>query len=396
MPVENTQYRGKKILIGRMGDLNLTTMTATKAYDISAFNTNFVSSTKPQKESIDLANNAGQQSADITGSAKFTGTLDMQMPASLAIMLISGVIGTGTQTALTAPIWATGAITAVGNIVKHSNGKYLVAQKVLGDATTGAVEPSITTEVDYDNLAIDGTDASNGVVWKLRDSILNSPDHNTGFCTEKFFIIEYMGEDCGSANIFNTVALNVELTSFNIEKSDGAISQKQSIPWLSTSTKRSSDDDYEAITVTTEIVPRQEMFKADNVTVRVGGAKYGTLHNFSLPYTRNVTGKDSSEPNEQIMVANSPTVSGNLVISLDPAEYAIVQKSDTKSVTVAYDMGDGEKFTATYPAVTFDEPDLQRNGNEPVLLQIMIKPTGNATTAMGTFDVTTATVWGLI
>lgn len=390
---QNTTYRGKKILIGKMTDLNTSTWVASKALDVSAFVTAFTASTKPQKQTVELMANAGQQAADITGSIKFTGNIDFNMATGLLLPLVSGVIGGGTQAALTASVWATATVTAVGDIVKHSGGKYLVAQSILGDATTGATEPTLTTQADYDNLAIDGTDASNGVIWKLRDALYNTPSMKTGFCTDKFFIIERAGEGCGSTNVFDTIALNVELTTFNIEKADGMISQKQSIPWLSTSTTRSSDATYNDITVTSEIKPKEQVYKAEHITVRVDGVQYGTVHNFKLNYSRKVTAIDSVEPLQQIMKVDAPTLTGDITNELDPVEYAIVQASTTKAVTITFDRGDGEKATATFPSVIFDEPDVQVNANEPRLLMIMLKPTGNATTAMGTFNITSATVW---
>ena len=376
-----------------MSDLNTSTWVASKAWDISAFVTKFTASTKPQKESVELMANAGQQAADITGSIKFTGTLDINLATGLLLPLVNGTIGSSAQAALTAPLWATGAVTAAGNIVKLTGGKYLVAQSVLGTATTGAVEPSIVGRNDYDDLAIDGADANNGVIWKLRDTLYNSPLHKTGFCTEKFFIIERAGEGCGSSNVFDTIALNVELTSFKIEKADGTLSQKQSIPFLATNISRSSDATYNDITVTLPVVPKEFLYKAEDITIRVNGVKYGTLHNFMLEYSRKVTAVDSVEPNEQIMKVNSPTFTGSATIELDPAEYAVLQASSTKAVTVTFDHRDGEKMLVTLPSVVFDEPDVVVNGNEPRLLSMVLKPTGNATTPMGTFNITTATAW---
>lgn len=395
MPVaQNTTYRGSKFLLGKMSDLDTGTWVATKALDISAFVTAFTANTKPQKESVELMANDGQQSSDITGSAKYDGNLDLNLATGLLLPLVSGVVGTGTQAALTASDWTATTVTAVGDIVKHSGGKYMVAMSVKGNATTHATtEPLITAELDYDNLPFDGDDADNGVLWKLRDALYNTPAMKTGFCTDKFFIIERTGESCGSANVFDTISLNVELTSFNIEKSDGSISQKQSIPFQATKTYRSSDTDYNDITVTLETKPRDLTYNADHVTVRVDGERYGTVHNFKLPYTRNVATVDSVEPGEQIVKVNAPTISGDITNELDPAEYTTVLASATKEVTVTFDRNDGEKATFTYPSVVFDEPDIQVNGSEPRLLMIMIKPTGSASVAMGTADITTATVW---
>lgn len=391
MPTENTQYRGKGIIIGRMADLNTTTMVATKALNISGFVSAFSADTKPRTESFEAIGNAGQQSADYQTTPKFTGTIDFSLATGLLFTLISGVMGKGTQTPLTASAWTATTVTLVGDIVKHSNGKYLVAQKVIGDATTGATEPSIGAEVDYDNLALDGADASNGVIWKLRDTLFNSPDHSTGFCTDKYFIIERVGEGCGSTNVFDRVALNVELSSFNIEKTDGTISQKQSIPWFATSVTASSDVGYQDITVTLEKFPREEIYAAENITVRVNGQKYGTAHNFKIDYTRTIAQVDTIEPKEQTNKVGSPQTSGDITIELDPAEYSAVLAAPKKSVVITFDKGDGEKAIATYPSVSFFAPDVQVNGNEPRLLNISLKPTGNASQAMATWNITTAT-----
>lgn len=394
MPItENTTYRGQKFLIGRMSDLNTTTMVASKAYDISLFVTNYNANTKPQKEARNPIANAGQQASDNTGSAKFDGTIDFDMATGLASLLIDGVIGTGTQVALAASTWATTTVTAVGDIVKHSNGKYLVAQEVKGDATTGAVEPTLTTEVDRDILPIDGADADNGVIWMLRDALYNTPDHYTGFCTEKFFLIERVGEGCGSSNVFDSISLNVELTSFSISKTDGSIAQKQSVPFQATKTYRSPDAGYRDITFAAPedvITIYDAIYKAEDITVRVDGEKYGTVHNFALNYTRNVTTVDSVEPGEQITKVDAPAFSGDITNELDPAEYSVVLNVVNKTVTITFDRGDGEKIIATLPVVTFDEPEPTTNANEPRLLKIMLKPTGNASQAMGTFNVTTA------
>ncbi len=388
---KNTTYRGKKILLGLMSNLNLTNMEATKALDISAFVTNFNASTKQQTETVSLMANDGQQSADIIGSSKFEGTLELNLATGLLSTLVGGVIGSSAQSDLTADAWAADVVTAVGDIVQLSTGEYLVAQSVKGDKETGADEPDITGKSDYDNLALDGADADNGVIWKLRNNLYNSPDHKTGFCTDKFFIIERVSEGCGETNVFDTVSLNVELTTFNIEKSDGNISQKQSISWLATSTKRSSDTDYEDITITTEIKPRELTYNAEHIKIRIDGSEYGTAHNFKLNYSRKVTAIDSIEPNTQITKVDAPELTGDITIELDPAEYAIVQKSTEKQITVEFDRGDGEKALATYPKAVFNAPEVVVNGNEPRLLTIQIKPIGNNSNAMGTFNITTAT-----
>jgi len=386
---KNTTYRGKKILLGLMSNLNLSTMEASKALDISAFVTNFNASTKQQTESVSLMANDGQQSADNIGSSKFEGTLDLNLATGLLSTLVGGVIGSGdTPTDLDADAWSAGVDTAVGKIVTFGGG-YLVAQTIRGDGTTSDTEP--TAANDYDNLPYDGEDANNGVVWKQRTNLYNSANHNTGFCTDKFFIIERVSEGCDETNIFDTVSLNVELTSFNIEKADGNIAQKQSISWLATSTKRSSDTDYLDITITTEVKPRELTYNAEHIKIRVDGAEYGTAHNFKLNYSRKVTAIDSIEPNTQITKVDAPELTGDITIELDPAEYAIVQKSTEKVITIEFDRGDGEKALATYSKAVFNAPEVVVNGNEPRLLTIQIKPIGNSSSAMGTFNITTAT-----
>ena len=382
---ENTTYRGKQFLIGRMQDLNLISREASKAIDISGFTTSFSVEDKPQKETVELMANNGQQASDITGSRKYSGTLDLNMSAEILIALVSGVIGADTQVALTPPAYAAQAITK-DEVYLHTGGKYLVAQ----NDGTSVTEPTVGAEDDYTDLPIDGD-----VVWKLRHNLYSSSAHESGFCTDKFFIKERVSEGCGSSNVFDTIVENVELTSFVIEKADGAIATKQSIPFLATKSRRSSELDYEDITFATPatdiFVPRDSIYKADDCTIRVDGDKYGTLYNFSLTYTRNATSKDSAEPGEQIIVVNSPTLGGEAVIQLDPIEYNKLIAQDIKEVVIVMTKGDGEKATFTYPTVTFDEPEVQTTGSEPRLLKAMLKPTGSATQYMCTVAIQTAT-----
>jgi len=377
--------------MGRMADLDEGTMVATKAMDISAFVTAFAANTKPQKESTELIANAGQQSADITGSAKFDGNIDLNLATALLLPLVNGVIGSAAQIPLDSSDWATATVTTVGTIVASTTSGYFVAMEVRGDATTGAVEPTGAT--DYENLPFDGADENNCVIWKFRDMLYKSTGHVSGFCTDKFFFIERVSEGCGSSNVFDTIALNVELTTLNIEKSDGTISQKQSIPWFAAKTNRSTDDDYKDITVTTESRPTEMVYVADDVTVRVDTEKYGTVHNFKLPYNRTVKQVDSVEPGVQIVVVGAPTLAGDLTLELDPEEYAIVQKSSVKSLAIVFNKGDGESAVFTYPESVFDEPEIQTNASEPKLMNVKIKPTGNSSQYMATVDVITATVY---
>lgn len=384
---ENTQYRGKQILIGRMNDLNTTTRVASKAIDVSRFVTAFTVDDKPQKETVDLIANGGQQAADIVGSRKYSGNLDINVATGLLIALVSGTYGSATQTATTASVWALSTLTVKDEVKKLSGGKYIVAQNA---GTTGLTEPVITGKADYDNLAVDGD-----VIWKLRDNLYTSTAHTSGFCTDKFFIIERVQEGCGSSNVFDTIMENVEMTSFNFSKADGTIGVKQSIPLMATKSRRSSELDFKDVTVTSTFTPRDITYINDDCTIRVDGAKYGTLHNFSLNYTRNVSMLDSTEPKEQIVKVNSPTFSGEAVIELDPVEYEVLLKQDVKAVAITMTKGDGEKVSVSVPTVTFDEPEIQTNGNEPRLLKAMLKPTGSASQAMATWTIQTATAWSL-
>lgn len=384
---ENTTYRGKKFLIGRMQDLNTGTRTASKAIDISKFVTNFTVDDKFQKETVELLANNGQQASDIVGSRKYSGTLDINVSTGVLIALVSGVIGNATQIATVGTAWAGTTAILKDEVYQLAGGEYIVAQN---DGTTGAVEPTISTEADYDNLPVDGD-----VVWKYRENLYTSTAHESGFCTDKFFVIERVGEECGSGNVFHTIMEDVELTSLNIEKSDGSIASKQSIPLVATKSRRSSELDYEDITVTTEFSPRDLTYNADDCTIRINAEKYGTMHNFSLNYARVVTSVDSTEPAEQIIKVNAPTLSGEAIIELDPVEYEIVKNVDVKSVAITMTKGDGEKATFTYPTVTFDDPEVQTTGNEPRLLKVMMKPTGDLSQYMCTVAVQTATNWSV-
>jgi len=149
------------------------------------------------------------------------------------------------------------------------------------------------------------------------------------------------------------------------------------------------------LTVTSVFEPRDLTYVADDCTIRVNDEIYGTMHNFSLPYTRTVTMIDSTEPGEQIVKVNAPTVSGEAVIELDPLEFNTLLATDVKSMAITMTKGDGEKAVFTYDTATFYAPEIQITGNEPRLMKAMIKPTGKATAPMVKVAIQTATNWSV-
>lgn len=387
MPVaEDTSYRGKQLLVGRMSDLTANTLS--KAIDISAFASEISIMDKPQKKTVEVVNNNGQQSSDITGSTKYEGTVVIHNARGLSAMLMAAVYGkkeTPVFAPLSAPAWATTTAHLKGDIVQLSGGKFLVAQNA---GTTGGVEPVLGSEVDYDNLAsLDGD-----IVWKLRDNLYQG-EYETSFCTDKLILIERASEGCGSANVYDRILENVEFTYCSIAKSDGMISSEQNIPFMATKERRSSQDDFVDVTVTTTISPREDYWLSDNCTIRVDGVKYGTLLNFNLDYTRNVTMTDSTEPFEQIVSNGSPGFTGAGTIKLDPVEYEALLKTDKKTVDIVCDGYDGEKVVYALPSVTFDEPEINREGSREFWMNFVMKPTGDSTQAMASVTVTTSTNW---
>ena len=228
-------------------------------------------------------------------------------------MFMAAIIGKAPTFAFgpkVASLWATATAHTQGDVVKLTTGEYLGAQN---NGTTGATEPVITTETDWGNLALDGT-----VLWKLRTTLYEAGDYETNFCTEKMAIIERNAEGCGGVNVFDRILEGVELTYYAVQKDDGVIVSTQNIPFMAIKERRSSEPGFEDITVTNVIKPREDYFTAENVLIRVDGQKYGTLLNFMLEYTRNVTMRTSTEPNERIVVVDKPTFTGSGTIKLDP------------------------------------------------------------------------------
>lgn len=396
MPVENTKYRGKQFLLGRQADLSGGTLS--KALDISPFVSEFTLDDKPQTKEFTPIANAGQQAALATGAAKFSGTLNINDPRGLLVVLIASTYGRATSFgAKTASAWTTGTVTQVGDVVQHSGGKYLVAKKVYGSATTGATEPALTTETDYATVPSDGTldgvDTSNGVVWTLRDELYTSAGHKTGFCTDEMVIIERAGEGCGSTEAFDTIVTGVELMSYNIAKSDGQINSEQSISFMARKGQRSSASDFEDITVTSTVALPVRYWSQDDWTIRVDGAKYGTLKSINFDFTRNGNTLDSVEPGEQIVDIDAPTFAGQGTLRLDPVEYENIKAVADKAVTISMDGGDGETALFTLPQVQFNSPSIERTGNEPIYMMFEARPIGNATTVMATVDIDTSTNW---
>ncbi len=385
---ENTQYRTKQILIGRMADLNtgVSPMTATKYWDISKYASAFSLDISKNKESVTVVANNGQQAADIVGGVMVEGSLELNLPAEMMMLLISGVYGTAVQTALTATTWAATVVTTKGSIVKLSGGKYLVA-KIGG--TTGSTAPIVTSIANYRTVT-DGT-----VTWILRDNLYSST-HTAGFCTDKFFIVQRVAEGCGSSNTMDTIALNVELNALNIEKTDSSVGNKQSLSLVATKGYFSTDSNFVDITTTSPVNFNEEYWTVDDVLVRIDGAKYGTMYNFSANYARNISMGTSTEPLERITKVDAPTLSGNVTLELDPTEFNVVYNVTRKSVVVTYDKGNGEKIIFTFPKTVFDNMKQSGNANEVRTMTADIKPVGDSTTAMATVTVQTGLSYKLV
>ena len=277
------------------------------------------------------------------------------------------------------------------NNTNNTNNSYKLAKgdslsKVAqNNGTTGATEPVITTETDWDNLALDGT-----VLWKLRTTLYEAGDYETNFCTEKMVIIERNAEGCGGVNVFDRILEGVELTYYAVQKDDGVIVSTQNIPFMAIKERRSSEPGFEDITVTNVIKPREDYFTAENVLIRVDGQKYGTLLNFMLEYTRNVTMRTSTEPNERIVVVDKPTFTGSGTIKLDPVEYELLRKISTKSITISMNGYDGETVNITVPKTQFINPTINKEGSREFWMDFTLNPTGNLDNAMAKVDITTA------
>lgn len=384
MPVaENTNYRGRQILIGFQKDLVGNMLS--KAIDLSAFAEEVTITDNFNMREINPVNNNGQNAGSVVGDAVFEGNLNLNTARALSSMFMAAIIGKAPTFAFgpkVASSWATATAHMQGDVVKLTTGEYLVAQN---NGTTGATEPVITTETDWDNLALDGT-----VLWKLRTTLYEAGDYETNFCTEKMVIIERNAEGCGGVNVFDRILEGVELTYYAVQKDDGVIVSTQNIPFMAIKERRSSEPGFEDITVTNVIKPREDYFTAENVLIRVDGQKYGTLLNFMLEYTRNVTMRTSTEPNERIVVVDKPTFAGSGTIKLDPAEYELLRKISTKSITISMNGYDGETVNITVPKTQFINPTINKEGSREFWMDFTLNPTGNLDNAMAKVDITTA------
>jgi len=387
MPAEETNYRGKQILLGFMKDFNEGTSTLAKAIDISEIVENFDYNSVQQTKETTRTNNNGQGTKTITGKEMYEGTLTMDTARPIMATLMAAVIGRpsgfnfGTNSAAA---WATSTAHLTGDIVSLSGGGYLVAQNA---GTTGATEPTITTEEDYDDLSsLDGD-----IEWKYRTELYEGTGYKTSFCTEQMIIIERAGEGCGSSNNFDRIILGAELGYLTMGQTDGDVVSSQAIPFVARDERRSSKADFEDVTVTTTVAMREDYFQNNQCLIRVDGMKYGTLLNFNLTYTRNTTARDrAGELTEKTVSVDAPTFTGDVSLKFDPAEYEELKPTKTYSVTIELNALDGEKVTTTIPSCQFHTPAVDREGSREWWLTAQLKPTGNLDNAMASIDVSTA------
>ena len=329
----------------------------------------------------------GQASRKDRGTSDFAGNMECKMIGDVMPFIVTHVLGAAAKTDVTAEAWV--ALTAyaafdpyalTGDILLHSNGINNLVCKVAG--TSGAAEPTITTEVSGDTI-IDGD-----VTWIVR-GILKKYVGQSEPCLETFGAEYAATSGCdGGASVFKKRFQGNFLNSYEISKSNGTIIHKYSLPVvaMSGSDNVAGNPDGSAFTSIkdeagyTSQTLNDLPFGYDDLKVQIGGAVPVNGRNFMMTVNRNVALEDATEQFTKVSNIPQMEVSGEIQLKFTKEQYLAAYENESAAVVAQFGKVNGDLAHFTFNYVEKDRVDPDFSTNEPAYLTIPLTAIGDKTT----------------
>ena len=375
-------YGSKKLLLWKETTKGVTPATIANAYSVKMLNFSLAESQK--KETNPMLGNGGQASSTDYGSSDYSGNVECKYTGGIMPILLHHIVGAGTKTDATADAYAISTAYIAGDIVNGVvNSAYSFVCKTAG--TTGGTEPTITTEVDGDEIT-DGT-----VVWILRTK-LKGYTGSLKPCLETLGIESISETGCEVTPVtFKERYNGVFLNSFEIAKSNGTIIYKYSLPAIAMNRIDSENADFTEATITTETEIVDNAFGFDDLTMTVGGVELDHVRSFRLTVNRNTTVEDGSKKGEKIDNTPIPTVDGEIMIKFSKEQYTEAYNNTAKGIVMTFGKVNGDATVLTFPRVELQRSPLTYSTNEPIYISIPLNAYGDSTTATMSYSCVSAT-----
>lgn len=296
-------------------------------------------------ETLSLIGDNGEITGKTYGDSDFAGDLPLVFSGKFMPILLNHVIGSSTVADATVDVWATVTPQIVGDIINHSNGTNTLVCVTAG--TTDAVEPVITTEVEFDKIT-DGT-----VVWVLRP-LLKKYTGQREQCLASFGVEREMDDSCaGSASIFERVE-GAYINSVEFGKDGGTISTKSSMPVVAGAIDNSiTNGAYEAQAGTDEAM-NKIFLGASNLTIKIDDVAISKTSSCKITLNRNIT-IERGASDDRITNFGVPTAEGTMDVLFSVENFERGYLHSAHKLEFIYNSGTGDVTTITFPIIRFDK-----------------------------------------
>ena len=323
-----------------------------------------------KSEDIVLVGNDGEASGKAYGSSEFSGNIDIVLGGDMMPLILHHGIGEATITAGTTDDWASTTAYTVGDIVNHSNNTHSLYCLTAG--TSDSTEPSITSEVEYDQIT-DGT-----VVWVLRD-VLYTYTGEREQCLDTFGLeLNISGACSGESDVFERTG-GCYINSMELGKAGGDISMKTTISVIGTNRDNSITNASYPAQSGTDYAMSKEYFGNCDLEVKLDDVTASNITNLKVVINRNITTEDTLVCDTNIVSVGVISMDGSITGLFSTDLYEQGADHTTHKLELIYThMGD--VTTVTFPRIVFEKSPIKVEASKNAMIDGKFSAIGDSTT----------------
>ena len=300
------------------------------------------------------------------GADDIAGSLPMIFGVDNILLLLTHAIGDSTATTNASDVgagavaWTMATVTAVGDIVDHSDGLHsLVCYSVSGTGTTGATEPDLsayTTSELGRNVKIIDNAGLNQVTWIIMP-VMYTHVGERGDCLSSFAMEVTDSEVCeGGSNSFsrytglyiNSMTLSLNGDTKTIKVTLDAVGMKKQDSLL--------DSDWAPLVVTLEKVLEDDFFSFDGCILKINGVTASKFTSFDLTIANGVEMTNGFN-GDKINDVGLASVSGTISAQFNEDFYKDASSHAVQTAEIIVTKINGGGFTINLPQYEMEKTD---------------------------------------
>jgi hypothetical protein len=314
-----------------------------------------------QTEQNSLLGNGRGAVANTYGVDDISGDIPMIFGVDNAMVMLHHGIGEATVTAdATASVWVLSTVTAVGDMVNHSDGLHtLVCYSVAGTGTTGATEPDLsayTTKEAGRGIQIIDNAGANQVVWIIMPKLYKHTGERAD-CLDSFGAEVTDSNACeGGTDAFSRYnGLYVNSISFSLNGDTKAV--KTSLDCIGMNKEDSLlDDNFTALTITSDEVFVDDFYSFDGCTLEFNGVTAQQFTSFDVTVANNIDMQNGFN-GDKIDDVGVVAVTGTLSAIFDSTLYANASDHTLQNARLILTKANGGSMTIILPQFEMEKTD---------------------------------------